>query len=136
MNPIQIRRGAALVAAGAALFAAGCGGGDDDATASDDPADVVRALYAAAGEGDAEGMCELMSEAAQENAKVVEDADSCEEGNSKTLSGGGGELFSQIEVGEADVDGESGTVEIKAFGQSDQVRVVKEDGEWKVEEDS
>jgi hypothetical protein len=136
MNATTIRRSVAALAAGAALLAAGCGGGDDDsATASDDPADAVRALYAAAGENDAEAMCDLMSEAAQENAAVVEDADSCEEGLEKTLAGGGGELFSSIEVGEAHVEGDSGTVDISAFGQKDKVAVVKEDGAWKVEED-
>jgi ketosteroid isomerase-like protein len=136
MNTTQLRRGAAALAAGAVIFAVGCGGSDDSATASDDPADAVRALYAAAGEGDAAAMCDVMSEAAQENAKTVQGADSCEDAISQTLQGGGGELFDSIEVGEADVEGDSGTVEISAFGNKDKVRVVKEDGEWKVEEDS
>lgn len=136
MSTTAIRRGAAVIAAGAALIATGCGGDDGSDVDTDDPAAVVSALYAAAGDGDAAQMCDLLSAAAQENAAAEEDAESCEEGIEKSLSGGAGDLLSQIEVGEAEIDGDTGTVEISALGQSDTVNVVQEDGEWKVDEDS
>jgi hypothetical protein len=136
MNTNSIRKTAAVLVAGIALTAAGCGSDSDDAANSDDPTEVVSALYAAAGDGDAEAMCNLMSADAQENAAAEEDADSCEQGIEKSLSGGAGDLLSSIEVGEAEIDGDSGTVEISAFDQTDTVNVVQEDGQWKVDEDS
>ena len=135
MNTTTIRRSLAVLGCGAALVVAGCGDDSSDAASSDDPAEVVSALYDAAADGDAGAMCELMSESAQENAATVEDEDSCEAGLEKSLSGGAGELLGEIEVGEAEVEGDHGTVEISALGQSDTVDVVQEDGQWKVEED-
>jgi hypothetical protein len=133
----NILRATAVLAAGAALAVAGCGGDDDNSGVdTSDPTAVVTALYAAAGDGDAAAMCDLLSADAQQRAQETEDADDCETAVEKSLSGGAGDLLSQIEVGEADVEGDSGTVEIKAFGQTDTVNVVQEDGEWKVDEDS
>jgi hypothetical protein len=132
----NILRATAVLAAGAALAVAGCGGDDSSDVDSSDPTAVVTALYAAAGDGDAAAMCDLLSSDAQQRAQETEDADDCETAVEKSLSGGAGDLLSQIEVGEADVEGDSGTVEIKAFGQTDTVNVVQEDGEWKVDEDS
>jgi hypothetical protein len=136
MNATVIRRGAAVLVAGVAMFAAGCGGDDSSDVDTSDPAAVVSALYAAAGDEDAAAMCDLLSADAQHHAAETEDEDSCEAGIEKSLSGGTGDLLSEIEVGEATVDGDTGTVEITALGQSDSVNVVQEDGEWKVDEDS
>jgi len=127
MNGIGIKRAAALFVALVALFAVGCGGGSS-------PEDAVSGLYEAAADGDAEGVCENLSEDAAAAAAADEDEETCEAGVTKSLSGGAGALLGDIEVGEADVEGDSGTVEITALGQTDTVDVVQEDGEWKVAE--
>lgn len=120
-------RGRLIALAAAALLATGCGGGNS-------PGDAVSDLYSAAADGDASGVCEVLSEEAATAAAADENAESCEAGIERTLAGGAGALLGDIEVGEASVEGESGTVQVSAFGQTDTVDVVQEDGDWKVDE--
>jgi len=121
---------AAAVAAVAALGFGGCGGGDES------PEDTVSAFYTAVGEGDFEGVCDRLSEGAIQATIDEEGAESCEEAAETSLEGAeeASALLDQIEVGEASIDGESGTVEITLEGQTDTVNVVQEDGEWKVDD--
>ena len=127
MSTTGMKKAVAMIVAIAAMAVVGCGGGGN-------PEDAVSDLYAAAADGDAAKVCENLTADAQQAAADDEDADSCEEGVEKSLAGGAGELLGQIEVGEATVDGDTGTVEISALGQTDTVDVVQEDGDWKVAE--
>ena len=121
-----MKKAAALLAASAALFAVGCGGGDGSS-----PEDAVSAVYDAAADGDAAGVCENLSAAAIE-ASVEEGAD-CEEALEPSLEAAGA-FLGEFEVGEADVEGDSGTVEVSFAGETADVPVVQEDDEWKVDE--
>ena len=125
MNTMGMKRAAALVAASAALFAVGCGGGGEN------PEDAVSDLYAAAVDGDAGTVCENLSAAAVADAEA--EGGSCEEALEPLLAGAGA-FLSEFEVGEATVEGDSGTVEVSFAGESEDVPVVEEDGEWKVDE--
>jgi len=129
MKNSRVRAIAIAVATAAALAVAGCGG-------SDSPEDVVSNFYTAVGDGDFEAVCDLLSEGAAQATIDEEGAETCEEAAEASLEGAGAasELLDQIEVGEATIDGESGTVEISFAGQSDTVNVVQEDDEWKVDD--
>ena len=121
-----MKKAAALLAASAALFAVGCGGGDGG-----NPEDAVTAVYEGAADGDAGAVCENLSAAAIE-ASVEEGAD-CEEALEPSLEAAGA-FLGEFEVGEADVEGDSGTVEVSFAGETADVPVVQEDDEWKVDE--
>ena len=125
MNTMGMKRAAAVAVAGVALFAAGCGGGGGN------PEDAVNDLYAAAADGDAGGVCENLSASAIEAS--VQEGTECEEALEPSLEAAGA-FLGEFEVGEADVDGESGTVEVSFAGETSDVPVVEEDGEWKVDE--
>ena len=124
MSRMGVIKVAALIAASAAMFVVGCGGGGN-------PEDAVSAVYEAAADGDAGGVCDGLSTAAIE-ASVEEGAD-CEEALEPSLEAAGA-FLGEFEVGEADVDGDTGTVEVSFAGESSDVPVVQEDGDWKVDE--
>jgi len=126
MKTNGIKKAAALVVAIAAMFAVGCGG-----DGGGNPEEAVDALYSAAADGDAGTVCENLSAAAEEAA--AGDADSCEEGLEPLLATAGA-FLGEFEVGEASVDGDTGTVEVSFAGETSDVPVVQEDGEWKVDE--
>lgn len=128
MNKLNFKRAIVAMFAALALLAAGCGGGGS-------PEDAVSDLYSAAADGDYEQVCDLLTEEAAAEAQADEDAASCEEGTEKALSGGAGDLLGDIEVGEATIDGDTGTVGVSFAGQEDTVNVVQQDGEWKVDQD-
>jgi len=113
-----------LLVAVVALVAAGCGGSDGGS-----PEDVVSTVYEGAADGDAAKVCDNLSESALEAAG----GDSCEDELEPALEMAGA-LLEGVEVGEASVEGEEGTVEISFAGDTQDVPVVQEDGEWKVDE--
>ena len=137
MRITNSRLGALLLAVLAMAFVAGCGGDDDEAESAAAPEEVVAEFYAATGAADAEGMCALITEEAAQAAADDENADSCEEGVQASIDAGDNtevsELAAEIEVGEATIDGETATVPISARGSEDEVNLVQEDGEWKLD---
>jgi hypothetical protein len=127
MSRMGMKKAAAAVVAGAALFAAGCGGGDGGS-----PEGAVEALYSAAVDGDAGAVCDNLSTAAIEAS--VEEGSECEDALDSATLEAAGAFLGEFEVGEADVDGGEGTVEVSFAGETSDVPVVEEDGEWKVDE--
>lgn len=125
MKHTGLKRAAALVAALAATAAIGCGGDGGN------PEDVVSATYEAAADGDAAGVCENLSATALESAGGS--ADECEEAIEPGLEAAGA-FLGEFEVGDSSVDGDTGTVEVSFAGQTEEVPVVQEDGEWKLDE--
>ena len=120
---------ALLVAASAALVA-GCGGGDGDS-----PETVVEDFYAALEDGDAGAACDLLSSSAVEDSTAG--GGSCEEVFQQTIDSGtiaaAFGAIGDIEIGEASIDGDTATVDITAGDQEDEVPLVKEDGDWKID---
>ena len=116
-----------------ALVAGGCGG--DSSSGGDSPEAVTESFYSALADGDAGGICDLLSESAASSA--AGDADSCEEGVQKGLDTGPAQaalgVADDIEVGGAEIDGDSAKVTVTSGNRDDQVPLVKEDGEWKVD---
>ena len=136
MRITNSRLGALLLAVLAVAFVAGCGG-DDESEGAATPEEVVADFYAATGDADPEGMCALITEEAAQAAADDENADSCEEGVQASIDAGDNtavsDLADEIEVGEATIDGETATVPISALGSEDEVNLVQEDGEWKLD---
>ncbi len=137
MRITRLRIGALLVAVLALGLFAGCG--DDEADGDATPEEVVAAFYAATGDADAEAMCALITEEAAQAAADDENADSCEEGVQASIDAGDNtavsDLADEIEVGEATIEGETATVPISvaSLEQEDEVTLVQEDGEWKLD---
>ena len=113
-----------------ALAVAGCGGGSEDS-----PEDVTESFYSALSDSDAGEVCDLLSNSAAESAAAG--GDSCEDGFQKALDSGAAQaalgVADDIEVGEAEIDGDSATVTVSSGSQEDEVSLVKEDGKWKVD---
>ena len=128
MKPSKL---AALIAALTLAFAfvvAGCG-------SDDSPEDVVESFYSALGDGDAGEICDLLSEASQEDA--AEGEDSCEAGVQKGIDSGEAEealgVADEVEVGEATEDGDTAEVSVSFGDEEAEVPLVKEDDEWKID---
>ena len=121
-------RGAIAALAAAAALAAGCGGDDRS------PEDTVSEVYAAIADGDFETVCSLTDESAQQSLIDQSDgAESCEDAAAEVI-GEEDDTFDDVEVGEADIDGDTATVTITSdsLGETDEVGLVLEDDEWKV----
>jgi len=127
---VGIRVTGVVLAALAGLLIAGCGG-------SDAPEDVVDEFFQATADSDAEAFCATLSEASQTQAAETEDVETCEEGAEKAFGSGdfeaAAEMAGDVEVGEATIDGDSATVTATSGDVEEEVPLVKEDDEWKVE---
>ena len=128
MRPSKLAALLAALVLAFALAAAGCGGGDS-------PEDVVESFYSALADGDAGEICDLLSESAQEGAAAGED--SCEEGIEAAIDSGEAERFlgvaDEVEVGDASEDGDTAEVTVTFGDEEEQVPLVKEDDEWKID---
>jgi ketosteroid isomerase-like protein len=134
MRITKMRNGALLLTVLATGLIAGCGGDSgSDAT----PEEVVTDFYAATSDSDPETMCALITEEVAQVAADDENADSCEEGVQASIDAGDNKavikLADTIEVGDATIDGDEATVAITAQGMEDEVHLVQEDGEWKLD---
>lgn len=111
-----------------ALVVAGCG-------SNDSPEDVVESFYSALSDGDAGEICELLSASAAESA--AEGEESCEEGVQKGIDSGDAEealgVADEVEVGESSEDGDTAEVTVTFGDEEEQVPLVKEDDEWKID---
>jgi len=120
---------AALVLA-LAFAVAGCGGGSDAS-----PEEVTENFYSALADGDADEACGLLSNASAESA--AGGGESCEEGFKQALDSGAAQaalgVADDIEVGDSEIDGDSATVTVTSGNQEDEVPLIKEDGEWKID---
>ena len=126
-----MRAGALALVASATLFggiATGCGGGGSE------PDDVVAEYFDAGKDKDYAKLCELLSEDAAAALVEQDDADSCEAAQESELDGVDASIIDSFEVGDATIDGDTAEVAITALGQEDTMAMVKEDGEWKVDE--
>jgi hypothetical protein len=134
MRITRLRIGVLLLAVLSVGLLAGCGG-DSDSEAT--PEEVVADFYAATGDADPEAMCALITEDAAQAAADDENADTCEEGVQASIDAGDNagvsELADSIEVGDATIDGDEATVGITALGTEDEVHLVQEDGQWKLD---
>lgn len=126
MKHTGLKKAAALLAALAATAAVGCGGDDGGS-----PEDAVSAVYSAAADGDAAGVCENLSAGALEASGGS--VDECETSIEPGLEAAGA-FLGEFEIGEATTDGDSATVEVSFAGETEEVPVVQEDGEWTLDE--
>jgi hypothetical protein len=132
-----MRSRATLLAVGALALAAslviGCGGGGDSSSDSAAaPEDVVQQFVDSSRDGDGEAVCDLLS--ADSQAQVVDEAKSADDcpgafDEDPTAS----DVPEDLEIGEATIDGDTGSVAITVSGQESSLPVVQEDGEWKID---
>lgn len=131
MKNHRLRAGALALVASATLLggvATGCGGGGSE------PDDVVAQYFEAGKDKDYAKLCELLSEDAAAAIVAQDDAESCEAAQESELEGVDASIIDAFEVGDATVDGDTAEVAITALGQEDTMGMVKEGGEWKVDE--
>ena len=118
--------GLAAIALTAAL--AGCGGGNG-------PEDAVNDFIAALKDKDAAKTCDLL---APDNQKMITDLNqgSCEDLMKEGLDSAGTDDAldnTNAKVKDSTVDGDKATVTVEADGETNDITVVKVDGEWKVD---
>lgn len=143
-----------LLAMIAALALGACGGDSDDSTQpqsgreadggseSDRVRATVDGLYDAMGDRDAEGVCDQLNEAAQEQVAKGglpgSEGTTCVEGFQAFFEAaeeaGGLDTPDNAEVVDVKVDGDRATATVKfGPGQRGKIPLVKVDGEWKLE---
>lgn len=143
-----------LAAIAAALALGACGGDSDDGaqsqsggearagSESDRARATVEALYEAMGDRDAEGVCDQLNEAAQEQIAKGglpgSEGRTCVEGFQAFFEAaeeaGGLDTPDDAEVLDVKVDGGRATATVKfGPGQRGKIPLVKVDGEWKLE---
>lgn len=151
-NPQSLSRPLSILAVALALAAgmAACGGGGENDTngqaAGNSDADRVRAtidaLYDAMGDRDAEGVCDQLNEAAQEQVAKGglpgSEGRSCVEGFESFFDAadeaGGLDTPDNAEVVDVKVDGDTAAATVKfGPGQRGKIPLVRVDGEWKLE---
>jgi hypothetical protein len=105
--------------------------------------DVVSGMYAAFAAGDAAGVCAVMSKAAREQLAAAplptdgapSGGGSCRESFSKVLdaaaSSGVLERSLKTTVGNVEIDGNVARVTISLANRSGNIRLIREDGEWR-----
>jgi hypothetical protein len=128
---------ACLVLGAVALTAgvvSGCGGGGDSSSSdtSAAPEDVVQSFVDSSKAGDGAAVCDLLS--ADSQTQVVADAksaDDCEGAFDEDPTAS--DVPDDLEVGDATIDGDTGTVAVTVSGQKSDIPVVQEDGEWKID---
>src|SRR5688572_29528613 len=98
MGTMKLRSTAAVIAT-AALMIAGCGG-------SDTPSDVVEDIFAAAGDEDYAGVCDLLTEEAIQESIEDTGSETCEEAQEAETADLPDDFFETAEVGEATEDGD------------------------------
>ena len=127
-------RVACLVVGAVALtagFGAGCGG-DDSSSDEQSPEEVVQSFVDSSRDGDGAAVCDLLS--ADSQTQVVEESDSADDcegafDEDPTAS----DVPDDLEIGDATIDGDTGTVAVTVSGQESQLNVVQEDGSWKID---
>jgi Domain of unknown function (DUF4878) len=131
-----MRSRVACLALGAVALTAGvvtgCGGDDSSSDSSAAPEDVVQQFIDSSKDGDGAAVCDLLSSESQ--TQVVEDAkdaDDCEGAFDEDPTAS--DVPDDLEVGDATIDGDTGTVAITVSGQESTIPVVQEDGEWKID---
>jgi hypothetical protein len=116
------RLGAGALAIGAAVVV-GCGGGGGS------PEDTVQEFFDAARDQDAAATCELLTTASQDAAAAQAGGD-CE---AAFEDSGAADIPEEIEIGDVTEDGDTATVAVSAEGQDDEIPLLKEDDEWKID---
>ena len=119
----RLRTASLACVAALALFAfAGCGGGS--------PEDAVKDFYEAFADGDGEKACDLLAEDAKKGL-----GGECEQ----AISAFGGliddkakDQLKDAEVSDVEEDGDNATAKVKIGDQEEEVKLKKEDGDWKV----
>ena len=123
------RHGAyALAIALFAVIPMGCGGDED----ADDAEAALSTYVEALRDGDAAAACDHVAAATIEDLGSVE---SCERvfTTGFELSEERDSQIPDLEVGDVSVDGDTATATIESNGADQEVTLVREDGEWKLE---
>ena len=121
-----------LLAAGALVA---CGGDDDSSSDGDDPAAAVQVFMTAVAEGDGEAACAYVTEASVTNVEAA--GTSCEDSFAALGADASDEDVDAIENAEFEVTDESdteATVSVTVDGETESIKVVKEDDQWKISE--
>lgn len=132
MKHAGVRVAALLLAVIGGALLAGCGGSDPDP-----PEQVVSDFFAATADKDGAKLCSLVTEETAQAAADQSDADSCDEGANASFEGSDSDAVvaeaEGVEVGEATIDGDSATVKVTSMDQEEEINLVKEGEEWKVD---
>lgn len=119
---------AVAATAAAALIAAGCGSDEPSESGSSTPEDAVESYVAAGQDGDGAAVCDLLT---ADSVKLLEQfsGSDCADVAAKDVS----DLPKDFEIGDAQIDGDSGTVTVTGDGDELDIPVTNEDGEWKID---
>ena len=120
----QKRTWLAMLSVGAALALGACGGGDEE-TDEPPPEEAVEQAITDYGAAEGSATCDYVSEEAIESVGGIEECEKAFEESTPT----------EYDIQEVQVDGDQATATAKreSTGETDEFKLVNEDGEWKVD---